>query len=90
MHNMFLSGADFWGRTWIRRTSPFREARVLTPLTAFPCMLYETTKRKRKDTTELGPLHEVHIIRSNTIIKVSRVVNLEMDAARHVHRGMLP
>jgi hypothetical protein len=35
MHNMFHSGTDFWGGTWIRRTSPFREAWVLTPLMAF-------------------------------------------------------
>jgi hypothetical protein len=32
MHNMFLSGIDFWGGSWIRRTTPFREAWVLTPL----------------------------------------------------------
>jgi hypothetical protein len=34
-HNMFQSGTDFWGGTWIRRTTPFREAWVLTPLMAF-------------------------------------------------------
>jgi hypothetical protein len=38
MHNMFLSGTDFWGGTRIRRTTPFREAWVLTPLMPFPCM----------------------------------------------------
>jgi hypothetical protein len=38
MHNMFLSGTDSWGGTWIRRTTPFREAWVLTPLMPFPCM----------------------------------------------------
>jgi hypothetical protein len=38
MLNMFLSGTDFWGGTWIRRTTPFREAWVLTPLMPFPCM----------------------------------------------------
>jgi hypothetical protein len=35
MLHMFQSGADFWGGTWIRRTTPFREAWVLTPLMAF-------------------------------------------------------
>jgi hypothetical protein len=38
MHNMFLSGTDVWGGTWIRRTSPLREAWVLTPLMPLPCM----------------------------------------------------
>jgi membrane glycosyltransferase len=38
MYNMFLSGTDFWGGTWIRRTTPFREACVLTPLMPLPCM----------------------------------------------------
>jgi hypothetical protein len=38
MHNMFLSGTDFWGSRWIRRTTPFREAWVLTPLMPCPCM----------------------------------------------------
>jgi hypothetical protein len=35
MHNMFQLGTDCWGGTWIRRTTPFREAWVLTPLMAF-------------------------------------------------------
>jgi hypothetical protein len=35
IHNMFQSGTDFWGGTWIRRTTPLREAWVLTPLMAF-------------------------------------------------------
>jgi hypothetical protein len=35
MDNMFQSGTDFWGGTWIRRTALFREAWVLTPLMAF-------------------------------------------------------
>jgi hypothetical protein len=35
MHNIFKSGTDFWGGTWIRRTAPFREAWVLAPLMAF-------------------------------------------------------
>jgi hypothetical protein len=34
IHNMFQSGTDLWGGTWIRRTAPFREAWVLTPLMA--------------------------------------------------------
>jgi hypothetical protein len=38
MHNMFQSGTEFWGGTWIRRTTPFREAWVLTPLMPFPCV----------------------------------------------------
>jgi hypothetical protein len=38
MHNMFLSGTDFGGGSWIRRTTPFREAWVLTPFIPFPCM----------------------------------------------------
>jgi hypothetical protein len=38
MHNMFLSGTDFWGGTLIRRTTPFREAWALTPIMAFPYM----------------------------------------------------
>jgi hypothetical protein len=38
IHNMFQSAIDFWGVTWIRRTAPFREAWVLTPLMPFPCM----------------------------------------------------
>jgi hypothetical protein len=38
MHNMFLSGIDFWGGTWIRRIAPFREACVLTPLMPLSCM----------------------------------------------------
>jgi hypothetical protein len=35
IHNMFQSGTDFWGGSWIRRKAPFREAWVLTPLMAF-------------------------------------------------------
>jgi hypothetical protein len=38
MHNMLQLGTDFWGGTWIRRTTPFREAWVLTPLMPFPCV----------------------------------------------------
>jgi hypothetical protein len=38
MHNMFQSGTDFWGGTWIRRITPFRETWVLTPVMAFPCV----------------------------------------------------
>jgi hypothetical protein len=34
MLHMFQSGTDFCGGTWIRRTTPLREAWVLTPLMA--------------------------------------------------------
>jgi hypothetical protein len=35
IRNMFQSGTDFWGGTWIRRSPPIWEAWVLTPLVAF-------------------------------------------------------
>jgi hypothetical protein len=40
---MFQSETDFWGGTWIRRKTPFREAWVQTPLMAFPCVHGLTT-----------------------------------------------
>jgi hypothetical protein len=40
MHNMFESGTDFRGGTYIRRKTPFREAWVLAPLMAFLTLSY--------------------------------------------------
>jgi hypothetical protein len=48
MHNMFQSGTHFWGGTKIRRTTPFREAWVLTPLMPFRC-LHGLTSASRHD-----------------------------------------